>query len=112
MTIRSAFAAATVSLAGAAAALAIALPAPAHAAMPGAVEIAAVSTADIDLASPHGQAMLKSRLQRAAAEVCGEASSVDPAGRRWIKNCRAETFGKAWNRAQARLATPERLVSR
>jgi len=112
MSIRSALAAASVSLVGAAAALTLALPAPAHAAMPGSVEIATVAIADLDLATSQGQSVLKSRLQRAAADVCGEASSVDPAGRRWVKNCRAETFGKAWNRAQARLATPERLVSR
>jgi UrcA family protein len=112
MTIRSALAAASVSLVGAVAALTLALPSPAHAAMPGPVEIATVATADLDLSTNEGQSLLKARLQRAAADVCGEASSADPAGRRWVKNCRADAFTKAWNRAQAGLATSERLVSR
>jgi len=110
MTARSAFAAAIVSLVGAAAALTLAHPA--AAAMPGPVVAAAVPTADLDLGSARGQAMLKARLQRAAADVCGEASAVDPAGRRWIKQCRADSFGKAWNRAQAQRATAERLAAR
>lgn len=112
MTIRSAFAAASVRLLGAAAALAAALPIPAHAAMPGPVEIATVATGDLDLATSRGQSVLKARLQRAAADVCGEASSADPVGRRWVKSCRADTFAKAWNRAQAGLTTRERLVAR
>lgn len=110
MSLQSAFAAALVSLVGAASALTLA--APAHAAMPGPVEVAAVATADLDLSSAEGQKILRARLQRAAADVCGEASSVDPAGRRWVKQCRADAFGKAWNRAQAGLAPADRVAAR
>lgn len=107
---RSAFAASLVSLAAAAGALTLAVPA--SAAMPGQVAIAAVPTADLDLASAHGQEVLKARLQRAAADVCGEASSADPAGKRWVKQCRADSFGKAWDRAQASLAATARVAAR
>ena len=110
MTARSAFAASFVSLGCAIAALTFATPAPA--AMPGPVVVAAVPTADLDLASARGQAMLKARLQRATADVCGDASSADPAGRRWVKQCRADSFGKAWDRAQAQRATADRLAAR
>ena len=110
MSTRSALAAALVSFVGAVTATTLAVPA--EAAMPGPIEVAAVSTAGLDLGTAQGQQLLKARLQRAAAEVCGEASSADPAGRRWVKQCRAESFGKAWNRAQARLDTAERLAAR
>jgi UrcA family protein len=110
MSIRSASAAALVSLVAAASALTLAVPA--QAAMPGPIAIAAVSTAGLDLATAQGQQVLKLRLQRAAADVCGEASSVDPAGRRWVKQCRADAFGKAWTRAQAQRTTAERLATR
>jgi len=110
MSLRSAFAAAMVSLVGAASALTLA--APASAAMPGPVALAAVPTADLDLASAHGQALLKARLQRAAADVCGEASSLDPAGKRWVRQCRAESFGQAWDRAQAGLVAANHVAAR
>lgn len=110
MSLRSVFAAALVSLVGAASALTLA--APAHAAMPGPIEIAAVATADLDLSSVEGQKILRLRLQRAAADVCGEASSVDPAGKRWVRQCRADAFGKAWNRARAGLSPTDRVAAR
>jgi len=110
MSLRSAFAAALVSVIGAASALTLANPA--TAAMPGPVAVAAVPTADLDLTSAHGQDVLKARLQRAAADVCGEASAVDPAGRRWVKQCRADAFGKAWDRAQASLTATARVAAR
>lgn len=47
-----------------------------------------VSTQDLDLGSPSGQAALRQRLARAAAEVCGEASASDPAGKRAVRACR------------------------
>lgn len=111
MTHRSAFAASLVSLGLAAGALTLA--APVAAAMPGPLAVAAVPTADLDLASAHGQALLKARLQRAAADVCGEASSADPTGRRWVRQCRADSFDRAWDRALAgRRSTAERLARR
>lgn len=112
MTLRSALAAAAVSLTCSAAALTLALPSPANAAMPGPVAVAAVPTADLDLASAHGQAVLKHRLRQAAVEVCGDASSADPASRRWVRTCRADAFARAWDRAQANLDRPARLVAR
>ncbi|URD60324.1 UrcA family protein [Sphingomonas sp. KRR8] len=110
MTARSAFAASLVSLVAAASALTFA--APVSAAMPGPVAVATVSTADLDLSSAHGQALLKARLQRAAADVCGDASSADPAGKRWVKQCRADSMGKAWEQAQAQRATANRVAAR
>ncbi|WP_114227375.1 MULTISPECIES: UrcA family protein [Sphingomonas] len=110
MTTRSAIAAAFVSMVGAASALTLA--APASAAMPGPVAVAAVPTADLDLGSASGQARLKQRLERAAADVCGDASSADPAGRRWVRQCRADSFAKAWDRAQAQRTTAARVAAR
>lgn len=110
MSTRSAFATALVSFIGAAAALTAAAPAPA--AMPGPVAVAAVPTGDLDLASAQGQATLKLRLQHAAADVCGDASSADPAGHRWVRTCRTEAFDKAWTRALAGIGSAERLATR
>ncbi|GAA4008168.1 hypothetical protein GCM10022280_01080 [Sphingomonas swuensis] len=91
----------------AAASLAQALPA----AMPGPSASARVVTSDLDLTSRSGQATLRHRLAIAAAEVCGEASSADPAGRRAIRDCRVAVT----DRALAELAAREsggRLAAR
>lgn len=77
----------------ASAGLAQALPA----AMPGPSVSTRVVTNDLDLNSKSGQATLRHRLAIAAAEVCGEASSADPAGKRAVRDCRiAAKIGRAY----------------
>ena len=111
MTTRSSFASALVSIAASAGALVLTIPTTAHAAMPGATVSATVQTRDLDLSSKAGQDQLQRRLRIAAAEVCGEASSVDPLGKREVRRCRAEAVKVGWQQANARHAD-ERLAAR
>lgn len=80
---------------------AAAAPLSAEAAMPGPTVSSNVAVNDLDLGTEAGQAELRKRIARAAAEVCGEASASDPAGRRAIRACRIA----AANRAEAELAS-------
>ena len=70
-----------------------------------------VTTHDLDLTTAAGRTALDRRVRMAAAELCGEASASDPAGRRAVRACRHEAVVRA--RQQLAL-TPslERLAAR
>jgi UrcA family protein len=108
----STFASAMFSAVASLAALAAALPTPASAAMPGQNVSVAVPTRDLDLTSQSGQSVLRQRLYVAAAEACGEASSADPAGKRAVRQCRAELVRSGQQQALAAVAGQERLAAR
>lgn len=63
-----------------------------------------VRTADLDLASTHGQRLLQKRLQRAAREVCGTPSDFDLVGQNDLRRCRSEAVARAAARDDARAA--------
>lgn len=79
--------------------------------MPGPSASVTVSTDDLDLGSAAGRASLDRRLALAAAEVCGDPSASDPAGRRAIRACRATVVRQAHAEVAARLAVG-RLAAR
>lgn len=66
---------------------------PATAADPSA-GIAIVSTADLDLSNARDVRTLDRRLSIAIVEACGEASSVDVAGRNFVRACRVDARAK------------------
>lgn len=70
-----------------------------------------VVTHDLDLRSNGGKAKLQRRLEIAAAEVCGDASASDPAGRRAIRTCRNEVVAAALQELVARQSA-SRLAQR
>lgn len=82
-----------------------------EAAVPGPEARTVVVTHDLDLGSAAGQAALRQRLARAAAEVCGEASASDPAGKRAIRACRRTVVAGAEAEFAARRAAG-RLAAR
>lgn len=108
----STFAPAMFSAVAALAALAAALPSPALAAMPGATVSVAVPTRDLDLGSPSGRAVLDQRLRIAAAEACGDASSADPEGKRFVRQCRVELVRAGQAQALAAANSQDRLAAR
>jgi UrcA family protein len=108
----STFASAMFSAVASLAALAAALPAPALAAMPGPTVSVAVPTRDLDLTSQAGLSVLRHRLHVAATEACGEASSADPAGKRQVRQCRAELVRSGQQQALASVNGQERLAAR
>ena len=113
MTTRSTLASALFSAAASLAALALALPTTALAAMPSASVSVTVPTRDLDLGSAAGRAALDQRLRHAAIEACGEASSADPAGKRLVRQCRAELVRAGQAQAFAAAARQqERLAAR
>lgn len=73
-----------------------------------------VSYADLDLASPAGQARLDRRIRTAVALACGPVSDADPAGKNRVRECRrtaeAQVAGQR-DRALA-AAAPTHLASR
>ena len=72
------------------------------------VNVSLVRTADLDLASSHGQRQLDQRLANAAREVCGPASDVDIEGKNEVRKCRDDTLAKAKGQRDAVLAAAER----
>jgi UrcA family protein len=57
--------------------------------------VSVVRTADLDLSSKQGRAVLDHRLVTAAYEVCGAASNIDLAGKDQARACRANVLAKA-----------------
>ena len=116
MTNRSTLASALFSAAASLAAVALALPttttAAAAAVMPGAPVSVTVPTRDLDLGSATGRATLAKRLRLAAVDACGEASSADPAGKRIVRQCRAELVRAGQQEALALADRKERLAAR
>ncbi len=82
-----------------------------EAAVPGPEASTIVVTRDLDLDSAAGQVALRQRLARAAAEVCGEPSASDPAGKRAIRACRRKVVAGAEAEFAARHASG-RLAAR
>jgi UrcA family protein len=89
----------------------VALPTPALAAMPGERVSITVPTRDLDLSGKSGQAALRHRLSIAAAEACGDASSIDPEGRQALRRCRAELVRAGQRQALAATATVEEQLA-
>lgn len=56
---------------------------------------AVVRTADLDLSTEHGRAVLDHRLVAAASKVCGEATPADLAGTNAAIACRASVVSEA-----------------
>lgn len=54
-----------------------------------------VATHDLDLTTTAGRTALDRRVRMAAAELCGEASASDPAGRRAVRACRRDAVAQA-----------------
>ena len=75
-----------------------------------------IPIADLDLASPSGQRHFEARVARAAIDLCGEASNVDPAGRNDVRECRDEVLTQAKQQREFRLASrsssPIRVAAR
>ena len=84
-----------------------ATPALAEATAPTSVNVSLVRTADLDLASSHGQRQLDQRLANAAREVCGTASDVDIEGKNEVRKCRDDTLAQAKGQRDAVLAAAE-----
>lgn len=63
-------------------------------------ETRTVQVADLNLDAPSG----KTRLDQRIIEACGEASTVDLAGRNAVRACRADAKAKAVAAEQYRLA--------
>ena len=58
---------------------------------PASAQTRAVSYADLDLASPAGQAALDRRIENAVRHVCGTAFPIDLQSQRDVRRCRSET---------------------
>ena len=75
-----------------------------------------IQVADLDLASATGQRQFEARVTRAAIDLCGEASNVDPAGRNDVRQCRDEVLVQANQQRDLRLASrsasPIRVAAR
>ena len=59
---------------------------------------------DLDLRTTRGQRALQRRVIVAAHAACGDASSLDPKGRRIVARCRAEVLSKTAPRRDALIA--------
>ena len=75
-----------------------------------------IQVADLDLASPSGQRHFQARVTRAAVDLCGEASNVDPVGRNDVRQCRDDVLSQAMHQREVRLASrstsPVRVAAR
>lgn len=54
-----------------------------------------VDTADLDLRSDHGRAVLDRRIRAAVHAACGIPSSADALGKAKLRQCRTETMARA-----------------
>lgn len=82
--------------------------APALAETPTTVQVAHVSTADLDLSSREGQRQLDQRINRAARDVCGAASDADLVGANEVRQCRHDVVAKAGAQREQLLAATTR----
>lgn len=57
--------------------------------------VSIVRTADLDLSTVRGRAVLEHRLVIAAYDVCGTAADVDLGGQNDVRRCRTEVLSKA-----------------
>lgn len=64
----------------------------------------AVQTADLDLASVSGQAMLSARIKSAVATVCGRANPASSIDQEMARDCRNSVSTKASREAQVLIA--------
>ena len=75
-----------------------------------------IQVADLDLTSPTGQRHFEARVTRAAIELCGEASNVDPVGRNDVRQCRNDVLAQAAHQRELKLASrstsPIRVAAR
>lgn len=80
-------------------------------AMPGPSASTTVQIRDLDLGTDKGRAELQRRLANAAAEVCGDVSAIDRAGRAAVAECRSSVVERATSDLALR-QTAGRLAAR
>lgn len=80
-------------------------------AMPGPSASITVEVRDLNLSTDKGRADLQRRLSNAAAEVCGDVSAIDRAGRAAVAECKSSVVERATSDLALRQTTA-RLAAR